>query len=45
MEVVNMQELQDEVRLAAAPLQLVRQEMGRIVSGQEKLVALTSRDL
>ena len=38
MEVVNMQELQDEVRLAAAPLQLVRQEMGRIVSGQEKLV-------
>ena len=33
-----MQALQDEVRLAAAPLQRVRQEMGRIVAGQELLV-------
>ena len=38
MERSNMQELQDEVRLAAAPLQLVRQEIGRIVAGQETLV-------
>ena len=38
MEPLNMQELQDEVRLAAAPLQLVRQEMGRIVSGQQELI-------
>ena len=38
MEVENMQELQDAVRLAAAPLQLVRQEMGRVVSGQQALI-------
>ncbi len=33
-----MQALQDEVRLTAAPLQRVCQEMGRIVAGQEALV-------
>jgi MoxR-like ATPase len=38
MEHVDMQALQDEVRLVSAPLQLVRQEMGRIVAGQEQLV-------
>ena len=38
MEQTNMQALQEEVRLAAAPLQLVRQEMGRIVAGQETMV-------
>ena len=38
MDNSEMQVLQDEVRLAAAPLQLVRHEMGRIVAGQEKLV-------
>ena len=38
MENTDLQALQDEVRIAAAPLQLVRGEMGRIVAGQEKLV-------
>jgi len=38
MEHADMQSLQDEVRLVSAPLQLVRQEIGRIVAGQEKLV-------
>ena len=38
MENSDLQALQDEVRTAAAPLQLVRNEMGRIVAGQEKLV-------
>ena len=38
MENNDLQALQDEVRLAAAPLQLVRQETGRIVSGQQQLV-------
>jgi len=38
MEHTDMQELQDAVRLAAAPLQLVRQEMGRVVSGQQALI-------
>ena len=38
MENKDIRQLQEEVRLAAAPLQLVKQEMGRVVSGQEKLV-------
>ena len=38
MEHIDMQALQDEVRLTAAPLQLVRQEMGRIVAGQQQLI-------
>ena len=38
MEQIDMQALQDEVRLTAAPLQLVRQEMGRIVAGQQQLI-------
>ena len=38
MEHIDMQALQEEVRLAAAPLQLVRQEMGKIVAGQQQLV-------
>ena len=38
MENRDIRQVQEEVRLAAAPLQLVKQEMGRVVSGQEKLV-------
>ena len=38
METKDIRQVQEEVRLAAAPLQLVKQEMGRIVSGQEMLV-------
>ncbi len=38
MEPRDIQQLQDEVRQLSAPLQLVKQEMGRVVAGQEALV-------
>ena len=38
MEQKDIQELQEEVRLHAAPLQLIKSEMGRIIAGQGKLV-------
>ena len=38
MEQKDIQELQEEVRLHAAPLQLIRSEMGRIIAGQGKLI-------
>ena len=38
MESQDIQELQNQVRVAQAGLQLVKTEMGRIIAGQEKLV-------
>ena len=38
MEQKDIQELQEEVRLHSAPLQLIKSEMGRIIAGQGKLV-------
>ena len=38
MENRDIQALQDEVRIVSAPLQLVKQEMGRVVAGQETLI-------
>ncbi|MCI5779967.1 MAG: AAA family ATPase [Lentisphaeria bacterium] len=38
MESKELEQLQQEVRQAAAPLQLLRQEIGRIVAGQKELV-------
>ena len=38
MENRDIQALQDEVRIVSAPLQLVKQEMGRVVAGQEPLI-------
>ena len=38
MEQKDIQELQEQVRQQAIPLQLVKTEMGRIIAGQEKLV-------
>ena len=38
MEQKDIQELQEQVRLQAVPLQLIKTEMGRIIAGQEKLV-------
>ena len=38
MENRDIQALQDEVRIVSAPLQLVKQEMGRVVAGQDALI-------
>jgi len=38
MEQQDIQQLQHEVQAASAPLQLIKAEMGRIISGQELLV-------
>lgn len=38
MEPKDIQQLQDEVRLKSAPLQIVKTEIGRIVAGQERLI-------
>ncbi|MDD3885786.1 MAG: AAA family ATPase [Victivallaceae bacterium] len=38
MEQQDIQKLQDRVRSEAAPLQLIKAEMGRIIAGQEKLI-------
>jgi len=38
MEPKDIQQLQEEVKRESAPLQLIRTEMGRIISGQEKLI-------
>ncbi len=38
MEQKEIQELQEEIRRSAGPLQLIRTEAGRIVAGQEKLI-------
>lgn len=38
MESTAIQALQEKVRLAAQPLQLIKSEMGRIVAGQEHLI-------
>ena len=38
MEQKDIQLLQEQVRIQAAPLQLIKTEMGRIIAGQEKLI-------
>ena len=38
MESHDLEQLQQEVKNVSAPLQLLRQEIGRIVSGQQELV-------
>ena len=38
MEQKDIQQLQEEVRFGSAPLQLIKQEVGRIVSGQSELI-------
>ncbi len=38
MEPKDIQQLQEEVKRESTPLQLIRTEMGRIISGQEKLI-------
>ena len=38
MEQKDIQQLQEEVRFGSAPLQLIKQEVGRIVSGQGELI-------
>ena len=38
METRDIQQLQEQVREGAAPLQLVKAEMGRIISGQSELI-------
>ena len=38
MEQQDIQQLQQQVQAAANPLQLIKAEMGRIISGQDKLV-------
>ncbi|MBQ7206832.1 MAG: AAA family ATPase [Lentisphaeria bacterium] len=38
METKDIQQLQDQVRIGVSPLQLVKAEMGRIISGQSALV-------
>ena len=38
METKDIQQLQDQVRIGASPLQLVKAEMGRIISGQSELI-------
>ena len=38
MEQQDIQQLQQQVQAAATPLQLIKTEMGRIISGQDKLV-------
>ena len=38
MEQQDIQQLQQQVEKAAAPLQLIKAEMGRIISGQESLI-------
>ena len=38
MEQQDIQQLQHEVQAAATPLQLIKSEMGRIISGQENLI-------
>ena len=38
MDAKELEQLQTEIKAAAAPLQLLRQEVGRVVSGQKELV-------
>ncbi len=38
MEQKDIQQLQEQVKLCSAPLQLIKVEMGRIIAGQEKLI-------
>jgi MoxR-like ATPase len=35
---VDLQKLQDEVKIVSLPLQLIKTEMGRIIAGQEELI-------
>ena len=38
METKDIQQLQEQVRIGVSPLQLVKAEMGRIISGQSELI-------
>ena len=38
METKDIQQLQEQIRDGVSPLQLVKAEMGRIISGQSELI-------